>query len=225
MGMARVGQAGPDEAPFRMNSPSGPAGRFGLDHPASKVQEEVDVPQPLLGQRLRALRRSRHFSLADVAAATGISRSFLSLVETGGSDITIGRLLRLVSFYDTSLADLLFADGPPDEMIVRAGERRVIVSRDERLEVQMCCPDNTRTMMPFIGILKPGGASAEHVSHEGEEWTHVSSGELELDLEGHDPITLKVGDSIYFAATLGHAYSNKTDNDVTFISVVTPPSM
>lgn len=191
----------------------------------SRVQETGDVPQPLLGQRLRALRRSRHFSLADVAAATGISRSFLSLVENGGSDITIGRLLKLVSFYNTSLTDLLFADGPPDEMVVRADQRRVILSRDERLEVQMLCPDNSRTMMPFVGILKPGGASAEHISHEGEEWTHVSSGELELNLEGLDSITLKEGDSVYFPATLGHAYRNNTDKDVVFISVVTPPSM
>lgn len=89
----------------------------------------------------------------------------------------------------------------------------------------MLCPDNTRTKMPFLGVLKPGGRSAEQITHAGEEWTRVVSGQLELDLEGSDPITLNEGDSIYFDATLRHAYRNGTDKDVTFISVVTPPSI
>ena len=44
-----------------------------------------------LGARLRQLRRSRGVSLADVAEGTGISSSFLSMVEKGKSDITISR--------------------------------------------------------------------------------------------------------------------------------------
>lgn len=56
---------------------------------------------------MRALRRTRGLSLADVGEATRISPSFLSLVEKGKSDITIGRLVRLVEFYGISINDLL----------------------------------------------------------------------------------------------------------------------
>ena len=58
----------------------------------------VETPAGL-GSALRAARRRKSLSLSDVAAATGISPSFLSLVENGKSDITIGRLVRLVTFF------------------------------------------------------------------------------------------------------------------------------
>jgi transcriptional regulator with XRE-family HTH domain len=44
-----------------------------------------------LGGALRELRKEKGSSLVQVADATGISKSFLSLVESGRSDITIGR--------------------------------------------------------------------------------------------------------------------------------------
>jgi transcriptional regulator with XRE-family HTH domain len=54
--------------------------------------------QAFVGAQLRALRGARRLSLGDVAKGTGISASFLSLVENGRSDITIGRLTRLVDY-------------------------------------------------------------------------------------------------------------------------------
>lgn len=61
------------------------------------------MPQPDLGTKLRALRTDRGLSIAEVADATGISASFLSLVENGRSDIAIGRLMRLIDFYGVGL--------------------------------------------------------------------------------------------------------------------------
>src|SRR3954471_20515085 len=60
-----------------------------------------------LGLRLRQLRLARSLSLAEVAQATNISASFLSLVENGRSDVSIGRLTRLVQFYGVSLSDVI----------------------------------------------------------------------------------------------------------------------
>src|SRR4051812_17974209 len=71
------------------------------------VQESAMRTELNLGTTLRAIRTSRRLSLADVADATQISPSFLSLVELGKSDITIGRLTRLADFYKVSFSDLL----------------------------------------------------------------------------------------------------------------------
>ena len=65
------------------------------------------MPEGSLGTTLRTIRTARGFSLAQVAAATGISRSLLSLIETGRSDITVGRLTRLAALYEIRLADLV----------------------------------------------------------------------------------------------------------------------
>jgi transcriptional regulator with XRE-family HTH domain len=60
-----------------------------------------------VGAALRQVRKARGLSLHDVAEGTGISASFLSLVEKDRSDISIGRLVRLIDFYGISITDLL----------------------------------------------------------------------------------------------------------------------
>jgi transcriptional regulator with XRE-family HTH domain len=70
---------------------------------------------------LRRLRTERKLTQSDVARETGISSSFLSLVEQGRSDITIGRLLRLAEFYEVELSDLLADEPGPEQNPVKRG--------------------------------------------------------------------------------------------------------
>ena len=90
-----------------------------------------------LGSRLRQLRRSRGVSLADVAEGTGISPSFLSMVEKGKSDITISRLMRLVHWFEVSVSDLVQEPNPSPVQIVRADGRRSLRLADEKISIQM----------------------------------------------------------------------------------------
>src|SRR6185312_16438210 len=107
--------------------PGAPPRTDGNDLPAQGLQSFV-VDKRAFARRLKALRAARGVSLAQVEAATAISSSFLSLVEQGRSDISIGRLMRLVAYYDVDLADLL-ADLPAERhvemQVVRHGERAV----------------------------------------------------------------------------------------------------
>ena len=81
-----------------------------------------------LGTRLRALRTERGLSLSQLESATRISSSFLSLVESGKSDITISRLLRLADYYDVELGDLVEGSrvGRRTIEVVREGEGSVL---------------------------------------------------------------------------------------------------
>jgi XRE family transcriptional regulator, regulator of sulfur utilization len=81
-----------------------------------------------LGTRLRGLRTERGLSLSQLEQATDISSSFLSLVESGKSDFTISRLVRLADFFDVELGDLVEGsrtDRRPLE-VIRDGADRVI---------------------------------------------------------------------------------------------------
>jgi transcriptional regulator with XRE-family HTH domain len=70
--------------------------------------------QPALGRRLKALRVSRGLSLKEVGAETGVSSSFISMVETGRNDLSVGRLLVLADFYGVGLDDVVAdLDGDP----------------------------------------------------------------------------------------------------------------
>jgi transcriptional regulator with XRE-family HTH domain len=154
---------------------------------------------PHLGNALRDLRRRRGATLAEVARATGISRSFLSLVENGRSDITIGRLLRLVSFYGAQIADLLPQADPHDPIVVRRAEQREVESPVEGIRIFLLAPDEERTMSPSLGVIA-------------------------LDFGEAEPIRLEAGDSAYFRAERPHSYRNAGRAVARFLSVATPPT-
>ena len=80
---------------------------------ATRATTRLPTPHKTeLAARLKQLRAEHGLSLSQLARATGISSSFLSLLEQAQSDITIGRLARLAEFYDVELADLSTARRP-----------------------------------------------------------------------------------------------------------------
>jgi transcriptional regulator with XRE-family HTH domain len=177
-----------------------------------------------LGDALRGLRLERRASLVEVAAATGISKSFLSLVENGRSDITIGRLLRLVDYYGAGMADLFPEEEPQDPIIVKRDAQREVPSPAEGIRVYLLAPSSDRAMNPTLGVIERGGASAEKASHGGEEFLHMLEGLLELSFGDADPIVLEHGDSAYFKAERPHSYRNIGEGIARFLTVSSQPT-
>ena len=163
---------------------------------------------PTLAERLRQARVARNLSLAEVAEATDISTSFLSLVERGRSDITIGRLVRLVHFYDISIVDLIPSEGAKSPDLVRIEDRRLLHSPAEGIDVFLLGPDTQRTMMPMLLEFEPGAHLAEYGQHEGEEWVYVVEGRLSLEFEDSEPTQLEPGDGAYYVAKRPHLFRN-----------------
>jgi XRE family transcriptional regulator, regulator of sulfur utilization len=197
---------------------------------ASSIQQNdaaTGGAPPTLADGLRAVRRGRGLSLANVAAATGISASFLSLVEKGKSDITIGRLVRLVDFYGISINDLLpGTSGPSFPEVVRTPERRLVHSPAEGIDVFLLSGDTRRTMMPMLLEFEPGAHLAEYGRHEGEEWVHVLDGTLSLELKGAEAQLLEAGDSGYYPADRPHMFRNASDSErLRLICVDSPPNL
>jgi transcriptional regulator with XRE-family HTH domain len=178
-----------------------------------------------LGPRLRQLRAKRALSLVEVAEATGISPSFLSMVENGQSDITVSRLMRLVHWYGVSIADLLQQPNRSLVRVVRGGEQRSLELKNEQIRIFMLTPDGQHAMMPVINVYGPGGGMAEATQHEGEEFIHVQRGTVELTIGEEDPIVLEAGDSAYYRADVPHLFRNAGDGEAHFLGVTTPPNL
>jgi XRE family transcriptional regulator, regulator of sulfur utilization len=192
---------------------------------SSDPAERSDDHEHVLGKALKEARLARGYSLAQVAAATGISKSSLSLIENGRSDLTIGRLVRLADHYGKHVGDLLpAARAPTDPIVTRRRERRAIFSRAEKLDVHLLTPDTNRKMMPIVVVFSPGGASADFARHEGEELIVVLDGRVQLELQGSTPVVLERGDSAYYASHRPHRWSNAGDGLARVLSVSTPPS-
>jgi quercetin dioxygenase-like cupin family protein len=176
---------------------------------------------PELGSRLRSLRRERGYSLAQVAKGTNISKSFVTLVEGGKSDITITRLMRLTQFYGVHIADVLPENVTTDEIVVRKGEGQHVYSPAEKIDVHLLSKYRDRALSPIVASFAPHGES-ELSSHEGEEFLYVLSGQFELQLGDDEPIVIEEGDSAHFPATRPHTYKNSGDTEGRMLSIVTP---
>jgi transcriptional regulator with XRE-family HTH domain len=71
------------------------------------MDPETDDVLDAVGPRLRALRRERRITLAELATTTGVSESTLSRLESGQRRATLELLLPLARTYAVPLDDLV----------------------------------------------------------------------------------------------------------------------
>jgi transcriptional regulator with XRE-family HTH domain len=175
-----------------------------------------------LGPKLRSLRRERDLSLMQVAAATGISSSFLSLVENGKNDLTVARLIRLVAYYGVTVNDLLpeESDQPPE--ILRRAHQRRIPSRLEGMDLYLLTHDGDRAMTPVMATYEVGGGTEEFLSYDSEQWDYVLEGTLEVSFDDGEVVALEAGDSAYYSAKRPHKYKNIGDGPARAVHVRSP---
>lgn len=158
-----------------------------------------------LGQRLRALRAERGLSLSQLESATNISSSFLSLVESGKSDITISRLVRLADFFDVDLGDLV--DGSRTERrpleVIREGEGSVLTSSAEGLTTRFLghqrwhlSPRVTDYDAGAILEIVGGEQAAREILHHRELFIYIITGTFEITVHGEEPVTVSRGDAV-----------------------------
>lgn len=67
-----------------------------------------------LGDRIRALRKARGWNQGALAEAAGMHRAYVSAVEGGKQNLTVGALLRLAGALGVTLPELLESPSVPD---------------------------------------------------------------------------------------------------------------
>jgi transcriptional regulator with XRE-family HTH domain len=181
---------------------------------------------PALGPRIKALRKERGLSLADLAKSAGVSQATLSRVE---NEQTLVSAHHLYQFSQTLGVDItaFFEESSRSissgiRSICRRGE--AVALSTQRYEAQVLCTDiANKRMQPAIDTVtirkleEAGGYSR----HDGEEFLHVLSGKLRLETEFYEPLLLSSGDSIYFDARMGHVYLSANGKPVQILVVAT----
>lgn len=193
---------------------------------ASESVAYQDLNGLAVGERLRHLRRERGVSLKEVAAGSGMSASFLSLVETGKSDISLARLLGVLRYYGIGLTELLPEAEPPSAKVVHPETRPHVNFPGEGLDVYLLTPDTKRTFAPMIAVIKPYGKPAEFSQHPGQEFFLVLEGEVRFTLFQSEPFSMREGDSIYYDSERRHMVENMSkDSDAVVLFVSCPPTL
>jgi transcriptional regulator with XRE-family HTH domain len=169
------------------------------------AREEPAQEDPVLaavGPRLRDLRRRKGMTLADLSAATGISASTLSRLESGGRKPTLELLLPLARAYQVPLDDLVGAPAPADPRILARP-----VTRHGRVHIPLT--QRPGGMRAFKMVLPPAGTEGdgEQKSHEGYEWIYVLNGQLRIRLGDLD-FVMKPGEAAEFDTRTPHWFGS-----------------
>lgn len=164
-----------------------------------------------IGQRLRALRTGRGLSLAKLATLTGISDATLSRVENGQTLVSAHNLYVLSQVLEVDITAFYATGSNP----IRAGVRAINhagegqhVETARFLSSVLAADLAHKQMHPAIDTVT--ATSLDEIgglaSHKGEEFLMVLSGVLILHTAHYAPLRLRAEDSIYFDASMPHAY-------------------
>lgn len=164
------------------------------------------------GARLRALRRDRGMTLAQVEDATGISTSTLSRLESGGRRATLELLLPLARVYGTTLDELVRAPGVPDPRV-----RSRPIRRDGMTMLPLT--RHSSGLQAYKIVVPAGGRTVPHPRiHEGYEWLYVLSGRLRL-LLGETETVLEPGEAAEFDTRVAHWFGSEDGGAVELLSL------
>lgn len=166
-----------------------------------------------IGKRLRALRVQNGQVIDDIAAISGLSRAYISQVETGKASPSLQTVDKLAAALQVPLADLFAADGDFKLQLIRARERQIMQFGAEE------SPESMRKLIHFLSapnrvlemvmIEIPVGYAADHIDrgHEGEEVLYVLQGRIKA-VHGRESHILQPGDSLHWLGTTPHAIEN-----------------
>ena len=185
------------------------------------VGSQSDAPAGAPGERLRRLRLKDHKTLKEVSEATGLSISFISALERGGSGASVASLRSLAGAYGVTMRELFGADLDQTSPLVKS-EGRPTMEWDNGVRFEEMA-SGEKVMDPSYIKVPPGAGSEGFYSHTGEEFIYVISGHLSVELKDHGTYRVSPGDTLYFPSTTPHRWWAE-DEPVEAVYVNTPPT-
>jgi transcriptional regulator with XRE-family HTH domain len=172
-----------------------------------------------IGNKVKELRQKKHFTLQDLATATGLSKPFLSQIENDHVVPPIATLLKLARALDVGMAFFFQDEVSSDKIsITRQNERMRVERRPHQAKgqvnyvyVALETKKSNKQMEPFLVELQRQDTD-EMVfnSHEGEEFMYVLEGSIEFRSVDRTEV-LHPGDSIYLESDLSHGFRCVSD--------------
>ncbi|MEU7484330.1 XRE family transcriptional regulator [Streptomyces sp. NPDC042319] len=177
------------------------------------MDNDLDHALEAVGPRLRALRTQREITLSELSAATGISVSTLSRLESGARRPNLELLLPLAKAHGVTLDQLV--DAPP------TGDPRVHLRPVTRHGMTMLPLTRRAGGIQAYKLIIPADSSRREPApqtHEGYEWLYILNGRLRVVLGEHD-LVLTPGEAAEFDTRVPHWFGAADDQPVEILSL------
>ncbi|MEE1619785.1 helix-turn-helix domain-containing protein [Zafaria sp. Z1313] len=179
----------------------------------------------LIGQRIRARRTARQWTLDELANRAGVSRRTLVMIEQGQANPSIAVLSGISDALGVAFVALVGAGSPDTLLVRRAGEGAVLWEGDDGGAAHLAGSlPGANVAEQWQWRMEPG---EEHLSSPHPPGTRelvvVHAGRLRLGVAGEE-VVLAAGDSAAHPGDVEHSYSPAGRGAVGFSVVVQYPA-
>jgi len=187
------------------------------------LHEQIQAQLCSFGARLQELRIQRSWTLQELARRSGLSKAFLSRLETGDRQASIAAVLTLSQVFGVSLASLFESEMATEPCVIVRAAEAVEHKANGLTYVPLTKAGRFFSLQPIRVKVSRNRRGSEHYHHDGEEWFCVLSGSLTLSLAGRT-YDLEEGDAAHFDSRLPHRLIARGATDVELLLVASPVS-
>ncbi|WP_428026346.1 helix-turn-helix domain-containing protein [Arcobacter sp.] len=185
-----------------------------------------------VGKKIKNLRKEKKMNAKVLAKEAGISYGMLSLLESGSTQGSVETLRKIAKVLNTTIAHLFTNENITTEiltdeskLIVRKEQRKKISFPDPLYNCELLVPDLQGDVEFVLVNLEAQRVTTDIIPHTkgGEECDYVLKGEITITLYEKEYI-LNEGDCIRFNPEIPHKIENRTEEQASYLSVITPVS-
>ena len=180
----------------------------------------------LIGEKIRAVRERKGYTLKIVAQRAGVSESLISQIERNKVSPAIDTLLSIADALEIDLEYLFSGYRQHRPVHLITAEERARVEENGVIYEEVVHPnegDGIHAMEAYYVTMPPGTQTRRgSYGHTGREFGIIIQGAAELQY-GSSVYTLKEGDSVSFSSDAPHVIANNGEKPLRAFWVVTPP--
>jgi transcriptional regulator with XRE-family HTH domain len=159
--------------------------------------------------------------IEDVAQKTGLSKPYISQVETGKASPSLQTVQKLAQALGVPLTDLFLEDAFGCHVTRRTERRSISFGAPDKLVFFLSAPNRSLEMV-LLEIPSGYTAGGRTHSHEGEECHWVLEGTITA-VQGEQRFVLERGDSFHWNGSLPHRIENSGPEVARLLVARTPP--
>ncbi|WP_179506155.1 MULTISPECIES: XRE family transcriptional regulator [unclassified Sphingomonas] len=180
-----------------------------------------------LGLRVRQLRRQQDLSVADLAAAAGLSTGMLSKIENGQISASLTSIQSLAQALSVPISSLFaLAEERHDVSFVAASQGVKIERRGTKSGHVYQLLGHLRAgdvaVEPYLITLSDGASPYTSFSHAGTELIHMLEGNL-VYRHGDRRFELSPGDTLLFDSQAQHGPETMGPGTLRYLSIIVYP--
>ena len=176
-----------------------------------KQTDKIDQIVAKVGEKIKATRIEKGWSLKDLSHRSGISAAAIHKIESNGITPTITTMMKISDALGKKTSNFIEDELEENDVcFTNSNKRESIFTFKKGLDLQGISAKKYGDfiMTAAYAVVQVGASSGrKSMSHRGEELIYCLHGKMEFKIDGKKYF-LKSGDSIHFRTHLNHSWKN-----------------